>query len=66
MDPLGALGLVEDPLVKPKYEEFSIGSRWDAPWDRTWFEFKGAAPDSLDEAECVIDLGWEDHSVGFQ
>ncbi len=69
VDPAVALGLKGSADIKPDFQPFAIGDWWGSAWDTTWFRFKGVAPADDDPAnpyEIVIDLGWEDHSVGFQ
>ncbi|PID97897.1 MAG: alpha-mannosidase [Actinobacteria bacterium] len=57
------------------YTPFTIGSTWGAPWQTTWFKATATIPAELpenitarpnDRLEAIIDLGWDDHSVGFQ
>lgn len=50
------------------YEPFAVGMPWGPAWGTTWFHLTGTVP-SLAEGQCVeavIDLGWADHSPGFQ
>lgn len=61
-----ALGLEDSSEATPKFTPFTAGQMWGAPWDTVWFKFSGTAPQDPENYECVIDLGWEDHSVGFQ
>lgn len=49
----------------PVWEPFTIGSPWAPAWRTTWFRIEGVVPaDAPDIVELVLDLGWEDHSVG--
>src|SRR5262245_14133832 len=47
------------------YKPFSVGESWGPPWGTTWFHLTGDVPAS-DDVEIVVDLGWSDHSPGFQ
>ncbi|AKU16469.1 alpha-mannosidase [Luteipulveratus mongoliensis] len=50
------------------YEPFAVGDRWGPAWGTTWFRLRGDVPSVAESAhlELVIDLGWADHSPGFQ
>lgn len=55
------------------YEPFRIGSPWGLPWQTTWLRIQvdvptpEPAPDgSAPRHEIILDLGWLDHSPGFQ
>lgn len=50
------------------YQPFTVGTPWGPPWGTTWFHVTADVPaDKRDvDLELVIDLGWEDHSPGFQ
>src|SRR5699024_10689411 len=51
----------------PRYEPFELGSSWGPAWNTTWFRLDGQVPAGVEgTVELVVDLGWEDHSVGFQ
>jgi alpha-mannosidase len=47
---------------------FEAGSTWGAPWDTTWFTFRGIVPESWAgrRVEAVIDLGFRGDAAGFQ
>jgi alpha-mannosidase len=51
-----------------EYRPAAIGDRWGPPWGTSWFHLSGTVP--VDAAgqriELVVDLGWDDHSPGFQ
>lgn len=66
--PVHALGIEQLPgRQSPRYEPFELGSSWGPAWNTTWFRLDGVVPaDAEGAVELVIDLGWEDHSVGFQ
>lgn len=56
-----------------EFTTFAIGDTWGLPWETTWFEITTQIPAadviSLregDRLEAVVDLGWDDHSPGFQ
>jgi alpha-mannosidase len=61
-----ALGLAPLPGRKtPDWEPFELGSPWAPAWGTTWFRIDGSMPeDAPPIVELVLDLGWEDHSVG--
>ncbi|GAA1718032.1 glycoside hydrolase family 38 C-terminal domain-containing protein [Isoptericola hypogeus] len=65
-----ALGLRAAPgRETPDYRPFAVGHEWGPAWGTTWFRITGTVPAGLadgERAELVVDLGWEDHSVGFQ
>ncbi|MEV0007095.1 glycoside hydrolase family 38 C-terminal domain-containing protein [Streptomyces sp. NPDC047973] len=65
-----ALGIDMTPGREvPDYRPFEVGQEWGPAWGTTWFRITGTVPAGLAEgerAELVIDLGWQDHSVGFQ
>ncbi len=64
-----ALGLALDPTRQtPSFAPFTVGDPWSAAWGTTWFRLSGtvAALARQRPLELVIDLGWADHSVGFQ
>lgn len=50
------------------YEPFTIGATWGPTWGTTWFHFTADIPEPVrgHHLELVIDLGWQDHSPGFQ
>lgn len=65
-----ALGLgSENGREAPNYVPFHVGDPWGPAWGTTWFKIAGAVPEGVGTHECVelvVDLGWADHSVGFQ
>lgn len=64
-----ALGLSADAgRQAPEYLPFAIGDLWSAAWGTTWFRIRGSVAEIRSDhaLEVVIDLGWADHSVGFQ
>jgi alpha-mannosidase len=50
------------------YVPFAVGEAWGPAWGTTWFRVTGTMPaESAEHAiELVIDLGWQQHSPGFQ
>jgi alpha-mannosidase len=55
-------------LTSGEYESFPIGGVWGPPWGTTWFHLTGNVPAIAagQAVELRIDLGWADHSPGFQ
>ncbi|GAB3564043.1 alpha-mannosidase [Spelaeicoccus albus] len=50
-----------------RYEPFAVGRKWGPAWGTTWFHVTGNVPDDAgDDVELIVDLGWQDHSPGFQ
>ncbi|MCI5825215.1 MAG: glycosyl hydrolase-related protein [Arcanobacterium sp.] len=62
------------PHAVPDPEHFTpiaVGTPWGKPWQTVWFIFEGTTPEATavptgDTLEALIDLGWADHSAGFQ
>jgi alpha-mannosidase len=50
------------------YRPVRMGDPWGPAWGTTWFHLTGTVPESAagQRVELVVDLGWEDHSPGFQ
>lgn len=48
------------------YEPFALGETWGPVWGTTWFRIEVDLPADRANLELDIDLGWEDHSPGFQ
>ena len=42
--------------IAAAFEPFAIGGRWGAPWDTTWFRFRGTVPETWAGAEVVARL----------
>ncbi|MDO4665514.1 MAG: glycoside hydrolase family 38 C-terminal domain-containing protein [Actinomycetaceae bacterium] len=63
-------GTVGEPTKGPgDFSPFQVGKPWGKPWQTVWFRFQGRTPAQLGEDEqfeAVINLGWADHSPGFQ
>lgn len=71
-------GVVGEPirfseLPKDQFEDIEIGTSWGKPWQTSWFELTVQIPAKSevdlrngDRLEVVFDLGWFDHSAGFQ
>lgn len=53
-----------------EFTDFTIGRSWGPAWGTTWFKMTipaGAiADEDITKLEIQVDLGWEDHSPGFQ
>lgn len=74
--PPGPNGTVGEPipaaeaLARNDYQPFEVGSPWGPPWGTSWFHLTGQVPavelPAGDGYELILDLGWADHSVGFQ
>lgn len=74
-EPVAASGVVGQAEPVPvteglaaDYQPFEVGSSWGPPWGTTWFRLTGVvAPEDRDgDLEVVVELGWADHSPGFQ
>jgi alpha-mannosidase len=50
------------------YQPMRVGDPWGPAWGTSWFHLTGRVPDAAAgrRVEIVLDLGWEDHSPGFQ
>ncbi|RMI08750.1 alpha-mannosidase [Cellulomonas triticagri] len=50
------------------FRPFAVGEPWGPAWGTTWFRLTGTVPPGCEgrRVELVVDLGWEDHSPGFQ
>jgi alpha-mannosidase len=50
------------------YQPMRVGDPWGPAWGTSWFHLTGRVPDEAAgrRVEIVLDLGWEDHSPGFQ
>ncbi|NDL58927.1 alpha-mannosidase [Phytoactinopolyspora mesophila] len=51
-----------------EYRPAGVGDRWGPAWGTSWFHLTGEVPADAAgrRVELVVDLGWEDHSPGFQ
>ncbi|PSL06688.1 alpha-mannosidase [Haloactinopolyspora alba] len=63
--PAAALPGADDP---PAYVPTRVGDRWGPAWGTSWFHLAGEVPTAAAgrRVELVVDLGWEEHSPGFQ
>jgi alpha-mannosidase len=54
--------------VDTVYRPCRIGEEWGPAWGTSWFHLTGSVPaDAAGErVELLVDLGWGDHSPGFQ
>lgn len=76
--PAEANGVVAEPVSyqtamaeENQYQPFAVGDEWGATWETTWIKATATVPDGItlrpgDRLEAVLDLGWFDHSPGFQ
>lgn len=55
------------------FEPIGVGQAWGKPWETVWFRIEVDVPEAGelnlmpgDALEIVFDLGWFDHSAGFQ
>ncbi|MDO5048751.1 MAG: alpha-mannosidase, partial [Actinomycetaceae bacterium] len=51
------------------FEPIAVGDAWGKPWETVWFRLEADVPQldlGEDHLEIVFDLGWFDHSAGFQ
>lgn len=57
-----------EAVADGRYVPAAAGDRWGPPWGTSWFHVTGEVPASAagSRVELVIDLGWADHSPGFQ
>lgn len=70
-DPGGVTGQGEPiPFATAReadYAPFHEGEAWGPAWGTTWFRLDVEIPADADgPLELLVDLGWEDHSPGFQ
>ncbi|WP_299036926.1 glycoside hydrolase family 38 C-terminal domain-containing protein [uncultured Pseudokineococcus sp.] len=51
-----------------RYEPMAVGDAWGPAWGTSWLHVTGEVPAEAAgrRVELVIDLGWADHSPGFQ
>lgn len=56
-----------DMARERSYTDISLPHLWGPPWGTSWFRVEVDVPDHAPgELELHIDLGWSDHSPGFQ
>ncbi|WP_216402691.1 alpha-mannosidase [Arcanobacterium phocae] len=64
--------VIGEPAVPPSSAQFTplhVGETWGKPWQTVWFKINGTTPENVpagDTIEARINLGWADHSAGFQ
>lgn len=51
-----------------EFVPFDVGQAWGPVWGTTWFHLRTELPAAAQQAsyELQVDLGWADHSPGFQ
>lgn len=69
-EPVPASEVLADPDGLD-WRPIDIGAPWGPAWGTAWFRLTGLIDlgtdiSSQDELEVVLDLGWKDHSAGFQ
>lgn len=57
--------------IRQNYQPFGLGDPWGPAWGTTWFRLEAELPFQYhnqcnEPLELDLDLGWEDHSPGFQ
>lgn len=71
-DPDGVAGQGEPipfaDAITRDYEPLEVGEYWGSAWGTSWLELTADLPEdaNLDELEALVDLGWKQHSPGFQ
>lgn len=69
-DPNGVEGQGEpisfQQAMEGDFVPFEVEQSWGPAWGTTWFRFQVRLPEDTEGLECIVDLGWEDHSPGFQ
>lgn len=74
-EPRGTVGepVSFDEAITAEYEPLEQGDAWGRPWETTWFRLDLTVPSAsdlqlapTDHLELVLDLGWQQHSPGFQ
>ncbi|SDU27195.1 alpha-mannosidase [Jiangella alkaliphila] len=57
-----------EAVADGRYVPAEVGERWGPPWGTSWFHVTGEVPAEAAgrRVELVLDLGWADHSPGFQ
>lgn len=64
--------VIGEPTTPPPsaiFTPLNVGETWGKPWQTVWFNVRGTTPRTVpagDTVEAHIDLGWADHSAGFQ
>lgn len=60
--------VVEAGSSRHDFAPFTVGSRWGAPWQTTWFRLSGELPADWagKRVEAIVDLGFELDMPGFQ
>ncbi|QJC21086.1 alpha-mannosidase [Arcanobacterium buesumense] len=63
------IGEPANPSSSAHFTPLHVGQTWGKPWQTVWFNIHGTTPNNIpagDTVEARINLGWADHSAGFQ
>ncbi len=57
-----------EEAFRAPYSPFRVGQAWGPAWGTSWFHLTGTIPGAAAgrRVEAIVDLGWADHSPGFQ
>lgn len=62
----GAEPVALSEALAKKYLPLALPADWGPAWGTTWFRLEVDVPDNDGDLELRVDLGWADHSPGFQ
>ncbi|MGV9196775.1 alpha-mannosidase [Arcanobacterium canis] len=70
---VNGVSVIGEPVTEPSgpFTPITVGDTWGMPWQTVWFDVSGTTPSASqiphgNTVEAVLDLGWDDHSAGFQ